>query len=244
MNREVTFEFDWYSDLVTHLAAEGYEFASYADSATDGTAYLRHDVDWSPRKATTLGEIEAERDAQSTFFFLVTSPFYNVLNDRARSCISRVADLGHEIGLHFSTHQYWDENPGTRAVERMVQNELDVLETVTGEPVNTVSFHNPPEWVMNRSYEGFVSTYEPRFFEEIEYRADSDQRWRDEMPFPDGVPERVQILTHPVLWGERDGSTVDRLEEEREFLHESIDEYLNRSNRVWNASGGSDGSTE
>jgi len=40
-----------------------------------------------------------------------------------------------------------------------------MLESVTGVSVDTVSFHVPPEWVLRRSFDGFVSTYEERFLE-------------------------------------------------------------------------------
>jgi len=200
--------------------------------------FLRHDVDWSPRKAVTIAELENELGVSSTFFFLVSSPFYNVMNREGREATKRIQDLGHEIGLHFSTHQYWDVEPETERLNSAIHDEIAVLSTLTTDPVTSVSFHNPPEWVFRRSFEGLVSTYERRFFDAVAYRADSNQRWRDEPPFDDGIPKTVQVLTHPVLWGERDGWTTDRLREERDYQAQRIEDHLVETDRTWHGSRG------
>lgn len=73
--REVAFTFDWYDKLIETLAIERYTFADFDEDLGDGSVLLRHDVDWSPRKAVRLAEIEADHGATSTYFFLVSSPF-------------------------------------------------------------------------------------------------------------------------------------------------------------------------
>jgi hypothetical protein len=85
-----------------------------------------------------------------------------------------------------------------------------------------------------------MSTYEEQFFDTIEYRSDSVQRWRDEPVFPDGIPPKVQILTHPVLWGDSDGDTTDRLREERDITVQHYTAHLNRTFSDWNGYTGFD----
>jgi len=235
---DVQFTYEWYRTLLQELQDGGYTFRSFADDVTAGSVFLRHDVDWSPRKAVTVAELENELDVTSTFFFLVTSPFYNAMNRECREAIQRIQDLGHEIGLHFSTHQYWDAQPETEPLESTVCDEITVLSTIISGSVNVVSFHNPPEWVFRRSFEAFVSTYERRFFDAVAYRADSNQRWRDDPPFDEGIPETVQVLTHPVLWGERDGWTTDRLRKERDYQAQRIEDHLVKTDRTWHGSRG------
>ena len=155
--------------------------------------------------------MEAERDVEATYFFLVTSPFYNVMHRPNREIIARLEALGHDVALHFSTHQYWEEEPSVTALVDRVREEQRALLTVAHDPVNAVSFHRPPEWTFRRSFPGFESTYEERFFTDIAYRGDSNQRWRDEPPLADGVPDRMQVLTHPGLWGEADAGFEERL---------------------------------
>jgi peptidoglycan/xylan/chitin deacetylase (PgdA/CDA1 family) len=238
---EVAFTFSWYNKLIEILATERYRFADFDEDLSDRSVVLRHDVDWSPRKAIRLAEIEADHNATSTYFFLVSSPFYNPMNGSVRDCIEQISDLGHEVGLHFSTHQYFESTPdgedGSEPPESklvdVINRERSALEAVASQSVDVVSFHNPPSWTLRRSFESFVSSYESRFFEEIAYLADSNQRWRENQPFDGGIPSKVQILTHPVLWGERDAFATDRLREERDYLYAQIRKHLKTTDRTW-----------
>lgn len=232
MNR-VEFTYGWYDRFIRRLTSEGYGFHGFDEEIDLGTVVLRHDVDWSPRKAVRLAEIESDQGACSTFFFLVSSPFYNALDREQRRRIREVLELGHEVGLHFSTHQYWEDEPDERKLVDRIESECCVLAEAADAPVDAVSFHNPPDWVLRREFDEFTSAYEPRFFEEIEYRADSNQRWRGEHPLAGGIPNRLQILSHPVLWGEHDGWTTDRLREERDYLLGRVSRHLKRTDRTW-----------
>ena len=229
----VKFTFDWYDTLIDRLLDGGYAIKSYGESANNNSVILRHDVDWSPRKAVTLAEIEAERNVSSSFFFLLSSPFYNVLNTTERQYIERIGELGHNIGVHFDTQQYWDEQPDDEKVRQKVLSQQRILGEIIDDPDDIVSFHNPPEWIYRQNYESFTSTYEPRFFDKIKYVADSNQRWRDASPFADGFPDEFQLLTHPVLWGKQDAQSSDRLREERDFHEMQIAKLLNQTNRTW-----------
>ncbi len=45
---------------------------------------------------------------------------------------------------------------------------------------NVFSFHRPPERLLqNLQIQGFVNTYEDRFFKMIHYFSDSNRRWSD-----------------------------------------------------------------
>lgn len=239
----IEFTFEWYGDLIKRIRREGYAFRGFdRDDGGAPMVILRHDVDWSPRKAVRMAEIEARNGAMATYFFLVSSPFYNVMNEAVRERIRRIRGLGHEIGLHFSTHQHFDTDPSNPddgsepsmdTLSKYVTGEMEVLATAGQGPIEVVSFHNPPRWLFRRSFKGFTSTYEERFFEDIAYRADSNQRWRDDPPFAGGFPERCQLLTHPVLWGDRDGWATDRLREERDYMFDRIGRHLNATDRTW-----------
>jgi hypothetical protein len=70
-------------------------------------------------------------------------------------------------------------------------------------------------------------------FDDIAYIADSNQRWRDENPFTDGIPAPMQLLTHPILWGEFDAQGTDRLREERDYLFETVSDHLEATYLAW-----------
>lgn len=211
---DVVFTHDWYHQFLQQLLAEGYEFQPFSDPLGDGDVVLRHDVDLSVDRAVEMARIEADMGVESTYFLLLTSPLYNPLEADCRDAISRIASMGHDVALHFSTHRYWteDDSPTARAVERRVNQERTVLETVAS-IADVVSFHRPPPWVLGRSFEDFESAYAPAFFTDIGYVADSTQRWRDDPPRVAELPGTVQLLTHPGLWAEEDASFDQRLEE-------------------------------
>jgi len=220
---EVTFTFDWYESFLLRVESEGFDFGRYSHETSPGTALLRHDVDLSPQHALRMAEIEHDLGIRATYFFLLTSPMYNVLHQDMREILEVIQELGHDIGLHFSTHQYWPPTriPEDSIVAERVSEEADILSTVV-DPIETVSFHIPPERVLRREFSEFPSTYEPQFFSEIGHYADSNQRWRDGVPPVERFPERIQILTHPGLWG-----TEDRPFDER--VRRAIDEMGRRT---------------
>lgn len=229
----VEFTYEWYEKLLSYLDQNNYAFLDYSSDMENKSVILRHDVDWSPRKAVKLARIESEMSIYSTYFFLLTSPFYNVLNKETREMISEISGMGHNIGLHFSTHQYWVDNPGDNKIEDMVKQEVSILSSTTEEDIKTVSFHNPPHWVFKKEYRGFISTYEPRFFNEIEYTADSNQRWRENHPFEKELPKKLQILVHPVLWNTDDGDVTKRLTDEQDYVFDKIDEFMKSENDIY-----------
>lgn len=208
---EIPFTFEWYGDFLDRLCDHGCRFRGYDDELEAGDVILRHDVDWSPRRALRTARLEAERGIEAAYFFLISSPFYNVVHKPTRRIISRMASLGHDVGLHFSVHQYWNEEPPEAELVERIAAEQRILSAVADDPIETVSFHRPPEWVCGRTFSSVDSTYEERFFTDVAYRGDSNQRWRDEPPLADGVPERMQVLVHPGLWGEEDATFAERL---------------------------------
>lgn len=226
----VEFTYDWYERFLTELLEAGYSPADYDGSLAAGEMIVRHDIDFSPRKALRMGEIEADLGIEATYFVLLSCPLYNVFYKPIRTALQGLQSMGHTIGIHFSTHQYWNGEAAPDEVTKRVLAEREALSSAVGDVSEAVSFHRPDEWVFRRSFEGFISTYEERFFTDIAYFGDSNQRWREENPLSGELPEKLQILTHPGLWGEQDADFESRLAEEvdleldraRRFMHEQL----------------------
>ena len=202
---EVEFTHRWYRTLLQRLQNDGYDFRGFSDALGAGDIVLRHDVDLSVDAAVRMARLEADLGIQSTYCVLLSSPLYNPLEGEYRETLREIDALGHEVALHFSSHEHWseDEEPTGDEIERRVREERSVLETIVP-ATETVSFHRPPSWVLDREFDGFENTYAPAYFSEIGYIADSSQRWRDDPPAVDDLPGRFQLLTHPGLWGEED----------------------------------------
>jgi hypothetical protein len=226
----VEFTFDWYERFLDELLDAGYTPAGYDDSLNSGEMIVRHDIDFSPQKALEMGRIECDLGIEATYFVLLTCPLYNVFYKPVREMLRELQSMGHTVGLHFSTHQYWNEEAPPDAVTERVREEQRALLGVVDEVSEAVSFHRPDEWLFRRSFEDFISTYEERFFTDVAYRGDSNQRWREQHPLSGELPEKLQILTHPGLWGHVDADFEIRLSKEvdheldrtRRFMHEQL----------------------
>lgn len=211
---EVTFTHDRYREFLQQLRDRGTRFRRFSDHIEAGDVLLRHDVDLSIERALAMARLEADESIYSTYCFLVSSPLYNPLDNRCRERIREIADLGHEIGLHFDPHNYWQATsqdgeapePDEETLRARVRAEQATLEEVVGRRPGAVSFHRPPSWALDRDFTGFLNTYAPAYYSEITYLADSSQRWRRESPALPDPEETTQILTHPGLWGESDES--------------------------------------
>jgi hypothetical protein len=235
---QIDFTYDGYRELLGEFDAAGYTWSNYEQAIGPKTAILRHDVDYSPRKALTLATIEANRGVTGAYLFLVRSPFYNVFDPEISDIIREIHHLGHDIGLHFDSHAYWESEPSHGVLLEEIKTERQLLETVVDSTIPVVSFHNPPSWALERSFDAFVSTYEQRFFDVIEYVADSNQRWRDSNPFVPELPDRLQLLLHPVLWDDRPGDVQDRLRDEWTYIIDRIETSMVAQNDVLGRIGG------
>jgi len=215
-----------YRTLLESLLADGFEFVGFGRPLQDDEIVLRHDVDLSPKLALEMAKIEASLDVKSTYCVLVTTPIYNLLEVEHARALAEIRALGHDIAVHFNTHHYWDSEPTPDELGTQVRAECDVLGTILGQHVETVSFHRPPSWVLDVDFDGFENTYQPQYFSAITYRSDSSQKWRTEPPFPHGRPDRLQLLIHPGLWGHTPREMADIVADIETKQRAHVETYL------------------
>lgn len=199
------------------LAHASYEFRTYQDYASCARYVLwRHDLDFSVHAAAKLAEIEAQKGVVATYFFLLHSEFYNLLERDCVDVCRRIVALGHRVGLHFD-HQFWQVREEGRLVEAL-RFERDVLERILERPVDAFSFHIPDELsdrFQNDQYGGLVNTYSAYFRTEVGYCSDSNGYWRhrrlEDVLLEKSSP-RLQVLTHPEYWQDSVMSPRERVE--------------------------------
>ena len=222
----LSYSLEEYEHLLRSLRADGFSFTGFGSALDDDELVLRHDVDLSPELALQMARLEASLDIRSTYCVLVTTPIYNLLEVDQANALAEIQALGHDIAVHFNTHHYWDSQPDEDELRTQVRAECDVLGTICNRQVDTVSFHRPPEWVLDVDFDGFENTYQPTYFSEITYRSDSSQKWRTEPPFPDGRPDRLQLLIHPGLWADQPREMADIVEEIESKQRAHVESYL------------------
>ena len=191
---------------ILRAAKERYRFEPYGTDCAEPHLIWRHDIDVSMQRALRIAQIEAEEDVTTTYFFLLHSFFYNLLEPAVTEQAKRILALGHGLGLHFETGAY-PEIDSLDSLGEKVAFEAGLLEEIFGVQVSAFSFHDPEaanDLVHdNDEIGGLINTYGKTLRERYEYVSDSNGRWRFR-PLREvigsGEHERLHVLTHPVWW--------------------------------------------
>ncbi len=184
------------------------------------TVLIRHDVDVSLERAAHLAERESVWGIAATYHVMLDSPFYDVHSAGSVEAIRSIAAAGHEVGLHYDcvARNTADSTAKQRTID--ITDACLELEEVTGGPVRSLSFHRPRPEVIGGPLRiaGRVNGYAASLCGW--YLSDSRGRWREGSPI-EGLGRRrgetLQILIHPIWWGECHTTPTMRL---REFLLE------------------------
>jgi hypothetical protein len=205
------FTYDAYVRFVDRLRATGYEVRGFdgpgqSTHPDDQVLLLRHDVDLDLDRAVALAELEHRHGISSTYFFLLTSPFYNPASAAGRERVRSIAALGHAIGLHFDATVHDSPDDATEFNHKCA-DEARQLEAISGVSVDAVSFHRPASTLVGGGPEltaPRIHTYLPRYVREMEYCSDSAGVWRYGPPEERLAIARGQamhLLTHAAWWG-------------------------------------------
>jgi hypothetical protein len=177
-----SFDVQHYRALLDAARAGGYRFGSFEGEPEAGRIYLRHDVDLSLDAAVRLAELEADVSATATYFLMSESVFYNLASPEGSAAVSRLLELGHDVGPH--------------AVWPAVPEPDDRFSPV-------LAWHNPEPAYMSAPVGGFLNVMAEPWFTQGLYRSDSNQHWRSGCPHEElarGDFEWLQLLTHPEIW--------------------------------------------
>lgn len=184
--------------------------------STQKILFLRHDVDLCLYKAVRIAEIEHDMGIHSTYYVAVDSPMYSLNKMDQAVLVKRIMDLGHEIGLHHIDPISGNGNGTSARLDDDIRSARDKLEQSIGAPIGTISFHRPTREVMEGplTVEGLTNAYAKELTGS--YISDSAGRWRDGDPLhrvQAGGDRLLQVLIHPIWWGEEQMEAPDRLQE-------------------------------
>lgn len=112
--------------------------------------------------------------------------------------LRQMADEGFEVALHFDPQVYGDADDV--ALARHARTEGDILADIIGQPVNSVSLHNPSVHGNFLLLDGWNNAYDPAIFAPDRYLSDSRMQFRsDPLEFvAQGAERTVQLLLHPL----------------------------------------------
>ena len=197
------FTLDGYRALLEAFMQRGYVAGRFSeDGPLDRHLFLRHDLDMSIQAAVAVAKIEREAGLMTTYFVMVRTEMYNPFSKRGLADIIQLADLGHELGLHFDGSLYGED---LEALDEAAERECAALEVLTNLPVTVISLHRPAPVLqgLDRRIAGRLHTYSPRFFQDMGYCSDSRGDWHHGHPLDHpavAAGRGFQLLTHPIWW--------------------------------------------
>lgn len=187
-----------FEQLISDILKHGYQFITEPSELVTGNGkiYLRHDIDVCLIRAYKILEIEKRIGAESTFFFMVNSPFYNLSEFNNLSLIKLFIDQRAKIGLHAYILDI-------EKFEEEIELQQKILNMHFETNINQLSFHHPNEKSMelDLTHVGLENLYHFCKKSGIEYFSDSNmnlnfidlyQALRDK--------KNIQLLLHPVWW--------------------------------------------
>lgn len=184
----------------------GFAPCFFGDEDARGGRFIlwRHDVDLDLQAAREIAAVEHDEGVTSTYFLMLRSGFYNLFTRDGEQTVQALRRLGHRVGLHCDLGLPRDAEVPETLVEDRVARDFRLVDLMFGEGAfdQVVSFHNPPAGVLRRSY-SFYSTYQPKFFGEIQYFSDSNRHFRSGEPedfLARTTARGLSILLHPILW--------------------------------------------
>ena len=235
------FTYDEYRTLLQRVSA-GRDNLCFGDFhkpvAGERFFLLRHDVDYCPDISLAMAEVEAGLGIRATYFMLLTSRHYNLLSERYITAPRRLRELGHEVGLHYDL-SVLESIEGLTATEVLLQ-QAEMLAALAGGAIESIAMHNPSLSGADpfRQDKRFVNTYHEAFTTDIAYFSDSCGAWRDEahaiLTGPaEAIPQKLQLLIHPMLWGEEPGTRWDRLSAWQENQQTHCQGSVDRVTDIW-----------
>jgi len=189
-----------FEKLIRDILKHGYQFITDPNELLTGDSkvYIRHDIDICLKRALKVLEIEKLIGVESTFFFMVGSPFYNLSEFRNLPLIKSFMNQSVKIGLHANISDI--EN-----FEEEIQQQQIILNTLFNTEINQISFHHPTIETMklNLIELELVNLYSFCKQPGIEYFSDSNMNL-DFINLYQTLRERtnIQLLLHPVWWVE------------------------------------------
>ena len=165
--------------------------------------FLRHDIDFSPKNALRMAQLERQHDISSTYTVLLTGQYYNAFEKDIQETLKEIKSHGHEVGLHFDPTVY--NVSDELSMSEHIKKEASALSDIIGAPISMFSFHNTNDFTRNcraQAYSGLVNAYSNFFHNDVEYTSDSNGYWRFRT-WKELLLENhkiIQVLTHPIWW--------------------------------------------
>ena len=186
---------------------------------------LRHDVDFSPTAALRMAKLEAHLGVKATYFVIFSSSYYNLFGEEYVEFPRRLAEMGHEVGLHYDV-KFMKIATHHGDLLEILNKEIDILSFLSGTEIKSIAMHNPSSTGTDPFQEtNFINAYNQKFTTQISYFSDSCGAWRDnfvEHFQKNNFPMRIQLLIHPLFWRASSLSRWETLDDYTRIRYEKL----------------------
>jgi hypothetical protein len=169
---------------------------------------LRHDIDISPTLALPMAQIEAALGVRSTYFVALHLA-YNLHQPKNAKAIRAIAEMGHEIGFHYDSNLYSEDQPCPERKLALLDEHIKILQEVSATRVVSIARHNPSiakEGDPFKRAARYHNAYDERLLRNSVYISDSCGAWRADGLNPcwrEPRPKRIYLLIHAEQWADR-----------------------------------------
>jgi len=228
VNPNHPFNFRHYAEILLAGKKAGYEYSLFREGnpARGKRIFLRHDIDNDITLAHRMARIEREMGVRATYLVMLRSANYNPAEARNLRMLYQIAEMGHDVGLHFSLVDHPESRPAEN-LAGLIQGDAELLGSLLGRPVPVFGFHNPTDGGQYKiEVPALVNTYAAEFFDDAYYISESNMRWRKGCPCETLLTcthSRVQLLVHPLSFAEELSTDRDVL---MHFLHLKLVDLL------------------
>ena len=199
-----------YEWLIRKGIREGFRFAPLDGVPVSGRViYLRHDIDFSLECALDIARRNARLGIVSSFFVMLSNPFYNLFEAKSRLMLEELHKLGHFVSLHYDETQHIDKRRG-------LETELEVFRRLVGYKPVLISLHRPSKDFLESRWTkemGVRTTYDNEFIEDIRYISDSARKLDTSQTIQElekrGGDTKIQLLLHPLWWTSKERVDVN-----------------------------------
>ncbi|HEX7734243.1 MAG TPA: hypothetical protein VF458_05260 [Ktedonobacteraceae bacterium] len=183
--------------------------------------FLRHDVKISLARALRMAEIEHEYGLPASYMVRADSLLYSLDERQARVQLLDIVQMGHEVGLHFDLARETCKSPSyLRLLETEICAACDRVEQITCRPIRSISFQRPLPLLFGGPLllSGRVNADAGELRQWCLSDAGGNCHYGDPVKLIAGHGGPVvQMVLHPIWWGERHALAPQRLQEFFDF---------------------------
>lgn len=180
---------------------------------------LRHDVDYSPKRALAIAKVERALKIKSTFFVRVHGEYYHPFHRLFFPYFKEIMAMGHEIGLHTEARHLAKEFKLNLAT--LFLREKKILEGILDLKVISASEHadlGRPRSYWQKHFFDLIDKkkvgikHYPQEYADFTYIGDSCGRWRKGCLCQHlEKSNKIQALIHPDHWGKNASSEIKKM---------------------------------